>query len=231
MKILITSGQTKIAIDSVRHIGNMSHGTLGSRMAKEFLEKGHEIIFFRSEGSKSPMSITFDFYKDKEHPNYETWYAFREFYYCFNDFYTEKSYKGFYDYQSGLKELIETHKPDMIVLAAAVSDYEPETTVNGKIRTKENLNIQLKPLPKVISSVREWARKDTKIVGFKLLVDVSEQELLDAAKESVIKNKLDCVCANDLRSILNGDHTLFVCDQESVVKCKNTELTDVLLSR
>ena len=36
MKILITSGGTKVKIDQVRHIGNMSKGTFGSKIAEEF---------------------------------------------------------------------------------------------------------------------------------------------------------------------------------------------------
>ena len=41
MRILITSGGTKVMIDGVRHISNMSKGTFGSAICKSFLEKGH----------------------------------------------------------------------------------------------------------------------------------------------------------------------------------------------
>lgn len=43
MKILITSGGTKIPLDSVRHIGNMSSGTMGREIALAALEKKHEV--------------------------------------------------------------------------------------------------------------------------------------------------------------------------------------------
>ncbi len=42
MKILITSGGTKIKTDSVRHIGNMSSGAFGAKIALEALKANHE---------------------------------------------------------------------------------------------------------------------------------------------------------------------------------------------
>jgi phosphopantothenate-cysteine ligase len=230
MKILITSGGTKIPLDLVRHIGNMSNGTLGSRMAKELLEKGHEVLFFRAEKSKSPMSMNVDFNDEYEIPQIQDWTDLRDFYENHKDKYTEFWYKTFEDYQEGLETIIKEYKPDMVILAAAVSDYAPETVVKGKIRSKGDLTIQLKPLPKVISNVREWAGDKAKIVGFKLLVDVEEKELLDAAFDSLNKNKLDLVCANDLRTILNGSHKLWLCKAGMCCDYEHTELTDAILS-
>ena len=42
MKILITSGGTKVPIDRVRSITNMSCGTFGSRIADAFYSNEHE---------------------------------------------------------------------------------------------------------------------------------------------------------------------------------------------
>jgi len=210
MKVLITSGGTRIAIDSVRHIGNMSNGTLGTRLAKDFLLSGDEVIFFRAEKSKSPMKAEIDFASESIDENLKCFENAKGRWEAFSHHYKEHTYKSFEDYQSGLEHLIAIYKPDLIILAAAVSDYAPETVVKGKIRTKENLNIVLKPLPKVISSVRKWAGEKAFIIGFKLLVDVKESELLEAAEKSFVDNSLDLVCANDLRSILNGNHEIAI---------------------
>jgi len=227
MKILITSGGTKIPIDTVRSITNMSHGTLGSRMAEEFLKAGHDVLFFRAEGSKSPFTKTIDLINQDYCPGeFEEWYRTRK---PFWDHYGEFSYKTFEDYQSELENIIKQHKPDMIILAAAVSDYGVENPMQGKIRTKGDLSIPLKPLPKIISNVREWAGDKAIIVGFKLLVDVKEEELIASAKDSLTKNKLDYVCANDLRSILNGNHMLFLIDKEDMIELPHTYLTSTLL--
>lgn len=225
MKVLITSGGTKIPIDSVRHIGNMSNGTLGAKLAKSALIGGNEVFFFRAEKSKSPMSVNVDLMNQSM---IEASTAFQETVEMAQEYghkYTEITYKTFDDYQTKLPQIIALYKPDVIILAAAVSDYAPETVVNGKIRTKDNLNIPLVPLPKVISSVRGWAGDKAKIIGFKLLVDVSQEELIGAAFDSLKKNRLDLVCANDLRTILNGEHMLhLVFTDGSSAKTRDTAL-------
>ncbi len=43
MRVLITSGGTKVPIDSVRHIGNMSSGTFGAKIGYEALRAGHNV--------------------------------------------------------------------------------------------------------------------------------------------------------------------------------------------
>lgn len=61
MKILITSGGTKIPIDRVRSIMNMSRGTSDSRIADTFYKKIKDwtedvlITFFMAKGLKTPI--------------------------------------------------------------------------------------------------------------------------------------------------------------------------------
>lgn len=224
MKILITSGGTRIPIDSVRHIGNMSNGTLGSKMATQALKDFHEVIFFHAEKSKSPMKPEIDFSQKSVADNNEAFQEAADMFSKHSHRYHGHSFKGFEDYQEGLKNLIAVYKPDMIVLAAAVSDYAPEQEVQGKIRSKENLTINLKPLPKVISNVREWAGQQAFIVGFKLLLDVTPQDLIFEAKKSIIGNNLNCVCANDLRTVFNGNHKLFVVSDRDYFESSDSDL-------
>ena len=79
MKILITSGGTKVPIDRVRSITNMSHGTFGSRIADAFFNDGlkvfrignehgtpiEKITFFMAKGSRKP---TLQFLNDETFP-------------------------------------------------------------------------------------------------------------------------------------------------------------------
>ena len=53
MKILITSGGTKVSIDRVRSITNMSQGTFGSRIADAFFSKGLAAFRTGNEHEKS----------------------------------------------------------------------------------------------------------------------------------------------------------------------------------
>lgn len=197
MKILITSGGTKIKIDMVRSITNMSKGTFGSKIAEEFLmrnmkssEEKLSVTFLHAKGSKLPFNGD-DIYRNKT-------FNFCKF----------VEYETFDDYSDRLMEELKT-QPDIVVLAAAVSDYGVVNYVNGKIRSKDNMTIELKPLPKLISTVREHCQEAV-ICGFKLLVNSTQEELLFAGMESLFKNKLDLVIGNDLRDIKADNHKLTI---------------------
>lgn len=235
MRILITSGGTRIPIDTVRHIANMSNGTFGSKIAYEALKAGHEVTFFHAERSKRPldtylsrnMSLIDSVVMAFKHYNKIRKYSHNL---------KEETYKTFDDYYAGLIYMLmsnhdtqytnlsrNTHKPfDIIILASAVSDYGT-VPVDGKIRTKDNLKIELQPLPKVISKVRGIVGDKTKIVGFKLLVNSTKEELEVSARESLIKNNLDMVIANDLADIKQDKHKLLI-----VEKNKPTDDTELL---
>jgi phosphopantothenate-cysteine ligase len=110
--------------------------------------------------------------------------------------------------------MVKNH-PDIIILAAAVSDYGIDNYVDGKIRSKDTMSINLKPLPKIISKIKEWS-PNSKLVGFKLLVDSTDEELIDNAKKSIIVNHCDMVVANDLRDIKNNAHRLIIVKSNDV---------------
>lgn len=238
MRILITSGGTRIPIDTVRHIANMSNGTFGSKIAYEALKAGHEVTFFHADRSKRPL--------DSQLPDKASlfenikvsilhWYKHIKY----GKKLKEISYKTFDDYHTNLIKLISPEwmrmhgvhailplppdrQFDIIILASAVSDYGT-VPMDGKIRTKDNLKIELQPLPKVISKVRNIVGDNTKIVGFKLLVNSTKEELEASARESLIKNDLDMVIANDLADIKSNKHKLLI-----VEKDKPTEDTELL---
>lgn len=181
MKVLVTSGGTKVPIDKVRSITNMSKGTFGSQIAQCFhkSELVEKVIFLAAKGSQLPPYAT--------NYNYET----------------------FKDYEKMLK-LILCDKPDIVVLAAAVSDYEVENIVDGKIRSSDEMIIQLKPLPKLINIVKKTC-PDSVLCGFKLLVGSTKEELVSAAEKSIQNNGCDLVVANDLSTIKDKkDHSMTI---------------------
>jgi hypothetical protein len=75
------------------------------------------------------------------------------------------------------------------------------------------MTIQLHPLPKLISSVRAKAPRCT-LVGFKLLVDCSEDELVQASYKSIAENHCDLVVANDWRSLQRNEHQVLLVRDE-----------------
>jgi phosphopantothenoylcysteine synthetase/decarboxylase len=195
MKILITSGGTKVPIDSVRHIGNFSTGRYGSELADSLIREPNyniqyvgpqpdDIIFFHEKGSKLPNG-----------KNYES-----------------VEYKDYFEYLH-VKDIIKDEQPDIIISAAAVSDYIVKDSVTGKISSdNEDLTITLTKAEKVISKFRELAPNSI-IYGFKLLVSPSEDEVIASVKK-VLKNGADYVVYNDLNELKSGNSTRTIFDRD-----------------
>ena len=215
MKILITSGGTKIPIDRVRSITNMSKGTFGSRIADAFFDKGLEafrvgneygnpiekITFFMAKGSKLPI---LQYLNDETYED-----GYRPIVYV--------EYSTFDDYKNGIERLLTEETYDIIVVAAAVSDYGVANYYDGKYRSREDdMCIKLVKLPKILPIMRKMA-PDAVICGFKLLVDSTTDELLNAMKNQIVESDVDLVIGNDLRDIKNDDHKLTVMSKYSVM--------------
>lgn len=213
MKILITSGGTKVPIDRVRSITNMSRGTFGSRIADAFFDKGLEafrvddkkncidkITFFMAKGSKRPtaQSLNDETFEDGYRPNE----------------YIE--YSTFDDYKNGIEEILKKETYDIIVVAAAVSDYGVANYYDGKYRSREDdMCIKLVKLPKILPIMRKMA-PNAVICGFKLLVDSTDAELQAAMEKQIIESSVDLVIGNDLRDIKADDHRLVIMHKPTV---------------
>lgn len=123
-----------------------------------------------------------------------------------------------------LKPLVKTHH--VCLHSMAVSDYTPvymtdldeveKTDSLRQLLTRKNTETKisstsdyqvlfLKKTPKVISFIKDW-NPDIKLVGFKLLVDVSHEELWAVARASLVKNRADFILANDLTEIGQDKH-------------------------
>lgn len=189
MKVLITSGGCKVPIDDVRHIGNFSSGRYGAELAEKFFDKGNnDVIFFMEKGSKVPFNWRDDWIGSQG----------------LNSTISMYEYKNYDDYLS-VKDVIKREQPDIIISAAAISDYIVDK-IEGKISSSEDeLVIRLRKGEKVIKSFRELA-PNAVIVGFKLLVGPTEVQKYDAIKK-VFESGVDVVVYNDLSKLREGDST------------------------
>lgn len=222
MKILVTSGGTKVPIDPVRDITadfvesglrdditNMSRGTFGAKIAMSFLEAEQSVTYFHAKDAMTPFTVKFDIHKEsnfaiagdgylsvkrKHIPEVVKLLSKHQ---QLGRNYKEVPFRNFEDYAENLKSLLKT-QPDAVILAAAVSDYITDM-VQHKIRSKDELKIVLKHAEKLISCVRELCPK-TFLVGFKLLVDASLDQLVSAAQDSIKKNGCDLIVANTWRT-------------------------------
>lgn len=192
MKVLITSGGCKVPIDDVRHIGNFSSGRYGAALCDAFTERGHDVTFFCEKGSKEPDYVYHKFTDDGK--------------VLTNTNPRHVRYKDYFEYLS-VKDLIKQVEPDIIISAAAISDYIVDKT-EGKISSdKDEITLKLIKGEKVIQSFRELA-PNAFIVGFKLLVSPKPNEITEAVTK--IMNHVDMVVYNDLTKLREGDSTRYV---------------------
>ena len=173
MHILITSGGTSEAIDRVRAITNHSTGSLGKILAEMALAKGHQVTLITT-----PTAL-----KPDPHPHLRLLLI------------------------QNVEELVAQMKAEVphhqvLIHAMAVSDYTPvymtgleevekaqdlhtfihRENQEAKISSKEEYQVLfLKKNPKIISLVKEW-NPAIQLIGFKLLVDVSSEELIQVAR-------------------------------------------------
>jgi phosphopantothenoylcysteine decarboxylase/phosphopantothenate--cysteine ligase len=108
-------------------------------------------------------------------------------------------------------EAVQAHADDadVLVSAAAISDYTVAAS-DEKLRSGQELTLELEPTPKLIDTVRE-AHPDLAIVGFKLETDGDDDALVAKARETLDRAALAFVVGNDA-SVLGSDETrtLFV---------------------
>ena len=87
---------------------------------------------------------------------------------------------------------------DVVILAAAVSDYVPEKMEKSKIKsTKKQVIVKLKQAPKIIDQVKKW-QKNIFLVGFKAESNISKLDLLRQARKKLQESNADLIIANDV---------------------------------
>ena len=223
MKILVTSGGTSEKIDRVRSITNHSSGKLGKIITETFLKAGHEVCLITTLQAVKPVN----------QPNL-----------------TIIEIKNTADLLHVMKDKVMDYQ--VLIHSMAVSDYTPvymagfdeieasqdltefldKKNQETKISSKEDVQVLfLKKNPKIISLVKEWNPK-IHLIGFKLLVDVSQEHLIQIARESLEKNQADLIVANDLTQISSEQHKAYLVEKNSFQTATNKqEIADLLLEK
>lgn len=205
MKILITSGGTKVPIDDVRHIGNMSSGKTGTEIALYLLQLGMEVHFLGSKNSIVPHRFALDFLDPNSQEKYNQW---KNKFLPYAQMYSYTEYDSYSSYKEKLVDIISIEKPAIAFMAAAVSDYVL-TQLEGKAQLD---NLSLVKAPKIIPLVKKISPL-TKVVGFKLVSNVSKSEMMQAANK--VLECSDFVLANDLREIKNGERNFYLVSKDN----------------
>ena len=169
-KVLITAGPTLEYIDPVRVITNLSSGKTGVLLASELISAGAKVTIIYGPGNEKPP-------KGAKTISVTT------------------SREMFDAVRNELKKNL-----DVVIMAAAVSDYTPESISKSKIKSNKNsLTIRLKKTPKIIEQVRKL-QKDALIVGFKAESNISKNALIKSAQKKMKDVDADIMIANDIGS-------------------------------
>ncbi len=100
----------------------------------------------------------------------------------------------------------EDHAPeaDALVSAAAISDYTVDTA-GEKLRSGQELTLELEPTPKLIDTVRE-SHPDLPVVGFKAETGGDDETIVAKARETMERVGLAFVVGNDA-SVMGAERT------------------------
>lgn len=211
MNVLVTSGGTIAPIDDVRQITNASTGRFGAMIAEEALRRGANVWYLSPAPALKPFHRLAQFDLDHPDPAAEV----RRLAHLRLDWADVSNRCTFVplreatveNYGLLLEAVLKVNKIDVAFLAMAASDYAPEPT-SGKLSSEaEDLTIRCQRLPKVIQSVRDWS-PEVYLVGFKLLSNAPESELIRQAREACRVNRADLTVANDLLTVRAGRHTI-----------------------
>ena len=166
-KVIITAGACYEMIDDVRAITNLSSGKMGLALAFAYYLRGFDVTLISSAQNLPKSMENLEFLSFKS--------------------------------SAELLEILKNKKlakDDLLVMAAAISDYIPSQKAKGKIKKSgANLNLELKENIDILSSLKELKCKK---IGFKMEMD--EQSALSSAKNMLENKALDAVCLNVLKA-------------------------------
>ena len=163
VRILVTAGGTREAIDPVRYIGNRSSGKMGYAIAKAAADRGAEVTLVSGPVSlPTPCGV--------KRINVESTAQMRD------------------------AVLAVFPAADIVIKAAAVADYRPDSVAGQKIKkASDSLTLILTKNPDILAELGKL--KTTQyLVGFA----AETQELMVHATEKLRKKNLDMLVANDV---------------------------------
>jgi len=189
-KILMTAGPTLEFIDPIRVITNQSSGKTGVLLASDLISAGAKVTLIYGPGIESPPKGA------KIVPVKTAMEMLKE-----------------------IKKQLK-NKFDIVIMAAAVSDYIPEKISKTKIKsTKSKLILKLNQAPKIINQIKK-IQKDVFLVGFKAETNFSKKALENSARKKLKESNADMIVANDIgtkyQKNRNYNEVLIVNSQKSV---------------
>jgi phosphopantothenate-cysteine ligase len=218
MNILITAGGNTEKIDSVRSIRNTGTGRLGALIAEKLIGAGggHNIFSVSDRQAATPRADGFTAVRADDVTALEAAVrglcAEHRFDAIVHSMavsdYRVKNVTTAMNAAKAAAERTCAAAPEAATpeeLADSIANAQP-VSEEGKISSNlDDVLVVLERAPKIISTLRGLA-PDAVIVGFKLLANVSEEELVRVGYDLLKKNDCDYVLANDTKYLDRGEH-------------------------
>lgn len=197
-RILITAGPTWVAIDKVRVLSNISTGQTGFLIAEQALKEGAKVTLLL--GPTINLSIG------------EPLKVIR--------------FSFFDELMSLVQNELKRGKYDVVIHAAAVSDYKLQNRINTKLKSGlKNLKLDLVPTPKLINKIKQINPK-VFLVGFKLETASDKNRLIKSADNIFKKAKADLVVAN---SIVGAHYSGLILDRQKNILARATSRREMAI--
>ncbi|RNJ78029.1 MAG: bifunctional phosphopantothenoylcysteine decarboxylase/phosphopantothenate--cysteine ligase CoaBC [Nitrosopumilus sp. H8] len=166
-KVLVTAGSTAERVDPVRIITNQSSGRTGASLAAELVSAGARVTLVWGTAQVQPPRGAR----------------------------VVRVSSGRQMHDAVRTELKKRY--DIVIMAAAVSDYVPVQSRTKIKSSKDRLQITLRRAPKIIDSVKKY-QSGVFLVGFKAEAGVTRDRLVRAARKKMAESRADLIVANDI---------------------------------
>lgn len=187
---MLTAGGTREPIDGVRVIANSSTGKTGALLADALFQAGWETTLLRAQGAIQPTQPV-----------------------------TQKTFVTVEDLDHACQELLANATYELVIHAAAVSDFVVDAVVVDGVRypapvtvklpSDKPLSVELMPSKKILPELKGYScNPNLHLVGFKLTNGASEAEIAQAVGKVLLAGA-DLVVHNDLQTIHTVRATLW----------------------
>jgi phosphopantothenoylcysteine decarboxylase/phosphopantothenate--cysteine ligase len=188
--VLMTAGSTIEYIDPIRVITNKGSGKMGIAVAEEAYDRGADVTMVYGKGTADPPTYIRTIRVETTEQMLET-----------------------------IASELKQRKYDLMVAVASAADWTVEEKYPYKIPTTEHdqLNLKLKPTPKIIDEVKRISPK-TFLIAFKAEYNLPKNKLIENAYMRLMKANADLVVVNDVEKEGAGfDHDtneVFIVDKK-----------------
>ena len=204
--IIVTAGGTREYIDGVRYIGNLSTGKTGAHIADFYTSHGYNVTWLGAINSVQPKLL------------------------CKKVF-----YETFSELSDQLKSQLKKQKYDIIIHAAAISDFKVQSVIindneittnrDSKLPSSNNMTVNLSKNPKLVQKIRGWSlNKKLKVIAFKLTNTDDSLVRKSAILKLLNQDDIDYVAHNDLSEISDIKHSFnFYQSNDTMIPCHTTK--------